>query len=89
MEKLDELSPLVNFHEFITGMLDMDWLELNESITIEKMHIYLPVELEFFIDEDSSVKFNAGAPTQLIETSFMPVFHSMRIKVIGENGKKR
>jgi hypothetical protein len=48
----------------------------------------MPIEMEISIGDDASVNFKSGAPTQIIETSIMPVFHSMRLKVVSEYGEK-
>ena len=89
MENLDELSLLMDFNQFVIEISDLTWLEPHESLSVEQLSLSMPIELEIVADENESVNLKGGAPTQIIETSYMPVFHSMKLKVISRYGEKR
>lgn len=86
MDHID--SMLTDFASFVYSMADLaidDPAEVVIQITGVKVN--LPIELEILVDEEGKVRIDSAPPTQRIETSFMPVFHQIGLKVISENGE--
>lgn len=55
-----------------------------ESFRVERLDIALPFEMDAMLDADGRVYLAGGPPTQYTETTFMPVFHKLRLTVTGE-----
>lgn len=72
-----DLQPL---SEFVLGLVD--WRDDEETAAIlEEARLDLPIELAVRIDDDGSVRVVASPPRQQIETSILPVFHRLNIRV--------
>ena len=77
---------LVEFAPFIQNLSDLAGDGPPEmSARLERVILNTPIELEVEVNEDGSVHLNSGPPTQQIETTFMPVFHSLRLVVTSED----
>ncbi|EWY41500.1 hypothetical protein N825_27685 [Skermanella stibiiresistens SB22] len=57
--------------------------EAGVAMSIDRMTIDLPVELEVRVGEDGRVALGSEPPTQYTDTSVMPVFHRLRITLGG------
>ena len=80
-------SQLTSFSEFIQLMTDLSADELlARGISISEMSIGLPIELETLAEGPDPVRIEAGPPTQQVETSFMPLFHHLRLKLVSKDG---
>ena len=80
-------SKLSSFAEFIEALTDVYDLAPTDNAHVTELRIELPVELELYVSSNGNVDVDAGPPTQLIETSFMPVWHHMLIKLTAEHEK--
>lgn len=67
---------LVNISE-IQGELKDDI----SSMSIESLKIEMPFELDVRIDANGRLVLGGSPPTQQLETSFMPVFHKMKVNI--------
>jgi hypothetical protein len=54
------------------------------SLWVERMDIELPFEMDVWVKPDGTVRLAASPPTQYTETTFMPVFHQVKLSVSGE-----
>jgi hypothetical protein len=72
-----ELQPL---SEFVLGLVD--WRDDEETAAIlEEARLELPIELAVRIDDDGEVRVEASPPRQQIETTVLPVFHTLKLRV--------
>ncbi len=73
------LAPLAAFVQRLLDLgLDTDGMT---KARLKKLQLDMPIELQVRVAEDGSVMLGSGPPTQQIETSFMPVFHQLRVIV--------
>jgi hypothetical protein len=56
-------------------------------VSISEMNIDLPFELDL-LQESDAWQLDAAPPTQKIETTVMPVWHRLRLRVTVENGER-
>ena len=45
----------------------------------------MPVENGVTVDDDGKVTLHGSPPTQLTETTILPVFHQMKLKVVRDD----
>lgn len=55
------------------------------TMTVEEVKLKLPVEIRISVSESGQVTLKGSPPTQRTETTFMPVFHQLTLRVIREN----
>lgn len=55
--------------------------ELGISMHVEEVKLELPIELDVAVEEDGRVLLASAPPTQHVETTYMPVFHQLRLTV--------
>jgi hypothetical protein len=51
------------------------------SMSIESIKIEMPFELDVRVDANDRLVLGGSPPTQQLETSFMPVFHKMKVNI--------
>jgi hypothetical protein len=56
--------------------------QTGQAMTIEQLTVDMPIELKVAVNPDGTVNVKGSPPTQLIQTTVMPVFHRMRVKVV-------
>lgn len=83
---LDRDQELPIFSEFLEGLSDVtqpvgDVFGEN-VLLVTDVKVNLPFELDIKINEDGNVSFLAAPPTQRIETTIMPVFHTVGIHLV-------
>ena len=88
MWALDEhLHP---FQSLFTGLADLEARmsapELGVAMQVERAAFDLPVELHVEVGDDGDVRLIGAPPTQQVETSWMPVFHQIRLTVERDAG---
>jgi len=85
MDHID--SQLTDFTDFILSIADLTADDYSgRGIQISEMTLSFPIELETLIDEPDRVQIETGPPTQQIQTSFMPIFHQIRLKLVAQDG---
>ena len=52
------------------------------SMSVEEVLVTMPVELEISIDESAHLVVGGAPPTQRTETSVMPVFHRLTLRLV-------
>ena len=81
----DELRP---FTALFSGVADLD-ADLADPATglalrLERARLDLPVELHVEVDEGGAVRLLGAPPTQHVATTWMPVWHRMRLEVTAD-----
>ncbi|WP_044398256.1 hypothetical protein [Lacinutrix sp. Hel_I_90] len=77
----------IALHEFILEMANVDFYLtehfLDEEIVLKpkKIETQTPVQLAIEIDENNEVKIGAIPPMYYVETTFMPVFHNIKLTI--------
>jgi hypothetical protein len=88
---LDEPKPfdesLLHFSAFVESLTaDLGGRITDEddiaSMSVEEVLVTMPVELEINIDESAHVVVGGAPPTQRTETSVMPVFHRLTLRLV-------
>ncbi|NER30146.1 MAG: hypothetical protein F6J89_21625 [Symploca sp. SIO1C4] len=75
-------SPLAEVVEQLT-----DWDEIladsqtGSTMHVEAVKLEMPLELGVQADETGKLSLNGSAPTQTVETTIMPVFHRLKLRV--------
>jgi hypothetical protein len=55
-----------------------------EQIWVEGFAMDLPFEIYVRASEDNTVSLDASLPSQTFETSLMPVFHRVKLRIVAE-----
>ncbi len=81
---LDEAS--LPLSEYIKGLTNFDDYQLEDaesgmSMSIEKIDIEMPCELDIRFDEYGNLIIGTTPPIYYVETSIMPTFHRMKISI--------
>lgn len=53
-----------------------------QAMTIEQIRLDMPIELRVGVDNEGTVHLKGAPPTQRLETTIMPVFHRMKLRII-------
>lgn len=81
--KIDEA--FLEISDFVQELADMEGQVGSEAIgvsmEIEKATMELPVELDIQVDDQGKVYLGAIPPMYYVETTIMPVFHQIKLKV--------
>ena len=88
IDPADRLPALADFLGAITSgvRIDPDSAE-EETIFVREIKIDLPIELNL-MQELGEWQLDAAPPTQKIETTVMPVWHRLRLRVTLDNGER-
>ncbi|NER24744.1 MAG: hypothetical protein F6J96_29390 [Symploca sp. SIO1C2] len=80
-------SPLAE----VVGQLT-DWDEIlaepqtGSTMHVEAVKLEMPLELLIQADETGKLSLNGSAPTQTTETTIMPVFHRLKLRLEVDHG---
>ena len=80
-------SPLAEVMEQLT-----DWDEMlvdfqtASTMHVEAVKLEMPLELRVQADETGKVSLNGSAPTQTTQTTIMPVFHRIKLRLEVDRG---
>ncbi|MEM9276381.1 MAG: hypothetical protein AAGA80_26030 [Cyanobacteria bacterium P01_F01_bin.143] len=55
------------------------------AIAVEDVSLDMPVEIGVTVDDEGKVTLHGSPPTQLTETTTLPVFHQMKLKVVRDD----
>lgn len=61
--------------------------QLGCVMTIEQLTVDMPIELKVMVNPDGTCIVTGSPPTQGIQTTIMPVWHQMRLRVVREDGE--
>jgi hypothetical protein len=73
--------PLPAVSELIDAIVPEDYVAGDRTMTVDSVALDLPVELDAMHDAGVVSELGISPPTQLIETTVMPVFHRLRLTV--------
>jgi hypothetical protein len=51
---------------------------------VESLQISMPFELDVHVDDEGHVSLAGSPPTQYTETTILPVFHQLKLRVVAE-----
>lgn len=74
---------LLPVNELIMALGDIQGEIKNEfcEMSIESIKIEMPFEMDIRNDTDDNIVLSSSPPTQKIETTFMPVFHKIKLNI--------
>jgi hypothetical protein len=82
----DDLSP--PFHQLIWELVDTEMAIADPTSgmvqIVEQVEIDMPVEIRVEVDEQGQVRLMGSPPTQRTETTILPVFHQMKLRISQE-----
>lgn len=82
----EELVPFAIFVDAmsVASLASISGSEHLPSMWVERLEIELPFEMDVLVGSDGRVRLAGSPPTQYTETTFMPVFHKIKLAVTGE-----
>ena len=80
-------SPLAEVVEQLTGWDEMliD-SQIGRTMHVEAVKLEMPLEFRVQADETGKLSLNGSAPTQTTETTIMPVFHRIKLRLEVDHG---
>jgi hypothetical protein len=76
------------FSTLCVGIADLDAELVHDdfgvAMRLEQAKVDLPIELDVYTTPDGRVEIASSPPTQQIETTYMPVFHRIRLTVTAD-----
>jgi hypothetical protein len=77
-----ELLPIA---EVIHSLSEINGVVEDENwglrMSIDEIEVEMPMELDIMTDDDGNLVLGSAPPTQTIETTFMPVFHKIKLAI--------
>ncbi len=58
-----------------------------QTLEIEQVTVKLPIELNVSVTDENTVTLFSSAPTQTVETTILPVFHRMSLRIVATDGQ--
>ena len=81
----DNRWTLPAFGALVTGLAGLDE-RADDELTIEEIRLACPVELDVVTEDGNVIEVRGSTPTQWTETTVLPVFHSLRIRIARSDG---
>ena len=85
----DEDDPLPPFNQLVSHLADYNqqWVDpdTGQTLTVEQLQVEMPIELRVTVADDGSVSLQGAPPTQRTETTILPVFHQMKLRIVRED----
>jgi hypothetical protein len=82
----DDLS--LPFHQLIWELVDTEMAIADPTSgmvqIVEQVEIDMPVEIRVEVNEQGQVRLTGSPPTQRTETTILPVFHQMKLRISQE-----
>jgi hypothetical protein len=82
----DVLSP--PFHQLIWELVNTEMAIADPTSgmvqIVEQVEVDMPVEIRVEVDEQGQVRLMGSPPTQRTETTILPVFHQMKLRISQE-----
>jgi hypothetical protein len=73
--------------DVVVAMVDIDRVQdASQEMHIDELTFDLPVELDPVVADGLVSALGASPPTQIVETSVMPVFHRLRVTLAEGEG---
>ncbi|MBW4419904.1 MAG: hypothetical protein KME13_11845 [Myxacorys californica WJT36-NPBG1] len=87
--KAPDRSLLTPFAQLVEKLTDYEKQigtpKLGCVMTIEQLTVDMPIELKVTVNPDGTVQVKGSPPTQLVNTTVMPVWHQMRLRIVRED----
>jgi hypothetical protein len=84
---------MLNMGEFLSQMTDVDgYLFDRDTLTamrVERVNMSMPIQMDLQVIDDGSVVLGGSPPLYYTETTFLPVFHQLKITVVVEEVENR
>ena len=58
-----------------------------DTVTVSEVAFDLPIELDIRVDEGGVRELGISPPTQIVETTVMPVFHRLTVRIGSEENR--
>ena len=89
-ELIDE--SMLEWSEFISQMTEVDGYlrddEMGTAMQLETVEMSMPIQLDLHVGEDGRVILSGSPPLYYVDTTILPVFHQLSIKIgVTENMK--
>jgi hypothetical protein len=91
------INPLENpeaqpdFADLIAALADygmtLDDPDTGLNLTIEQININMPIEFNVTTHDTGQVTLWGTPPTQRTETTFLPVFHQMQLRIVRDDAE--
>ena len=83
---------MLEMGDFISQMTEVDGYlfdaEWNTATMLEEVELSIPIQLDLHVDDNGSVVIGTAPPLYYVETTFMPVFHQLNVKInVTENNE--
>lgn len=82
---------LMQFSEMIDILSDYEKQrvdpETGQVMTIEEIKLNYPIELKVTTDSEEKVTIKSSPPTQRTETTILPVFHQIKMRIVRDDGE--
>lgn len=84
---------MLEMSEFISQMSEVEGYlydgEMKTAMQLENVSMSMPLQLDLHVNEDGSVVLGGSPPLYYAETTILPVFHQLNIKIsVNENSKR-
>jgi hypothetical protein len=73
------------FGALLAGLAEIDDAG-DEELAIDEIRIACPVELDVVTEHDTVIEVRGSTPTQWTETTVLPVFHSLGMRITRSDG---
>jgi hypothetical protein len=76
--------------EFVAQMTDVEGYlvdhEMRTAMQLEHVELSIPVQIDLLVNEDGTVVIGSSPPLYYADTTILPVFHQLDIKIaVNEN----
>jgi hypothetical protein len=84
---------MLEMSEFISQMSEVEGylydVEMETGLQLENVSMSMPLQLDLLVNEDGSVVLGGSPPLYYAETTILPVFHQLNIKIcVNENSER-
>ena len=85
-----EEDDFIELSDFIIEMSNVDFyfsehfMDSEIVLQPEKIETETPIQLAIEIDENNEVRIGAIPPMYYVETTFMPVFHNIKLNIVAK-----
>jgi hypothetical protein len=82
MSDVELVGPVATLIECLADLdADLTDAETGLRMLVERVEIDTPMELDVGVSDEGVVSLFAGPPTQTVATTWMPVFHQIRLTI--------
>jgi hypothetical protein len=74
-------------YELVNYGMEMTDPTTGLTLTLDQININMPIEFNAIVNEIGQVTLQGSPPTQRTETTFLPVFHQMRLQIVRDDAE--